>query len=196
MSVFKTGKSTVDVSSKVGGGFISIKDGDTLAIVPLLSLDGMIHAEFHEFWNVRPAYFHPCIGENCPSCELTDNKPRFKGYLPVQTKDDGVKIWPFTISIYEQLSALDEELDGGLGGYLVKFSRKGSGKNGTTYTVTCVGKKVDISDVEVPEFTQYLGPTNAEDIRKGLIKYNIITTSEAGIEEAGEASTDDGWGEL
>lgn len=196
MSVFKTGKNTVDVSSKSGGGFVSIKDGDTLPIVPLLSLNEMIHAEFHEFWDVRPAYFHPCIGENCPSCELTNNKPRFKGYLPVQTKD-GVKIWAFTISIYEQLLALDEELEGGLRGYLVKFSRKGSGKNGTTYTATCVGKKIDISGVEVLEFTQYLGPTNAEDIRKGLIRHNIVTTSEAGVEEeAGEASTDDGWGEL
>lgn len=188
-SVFHTGKVDLREGGSGVGGFVSIKSDETIELVPLFSLDKMVSANFHEYWDVNPAVFHPCIGKDCPGCKLTDNKPRFKGYLPVVLKDKSVKIWPFTISIYRQLELLDNELEGGLGGYLVKFSRTGTGKMGTRYTVTCVGKKVDISGVEPPEFLNILGPTTVEDITKALAEKGLID---------GDASDseDDEWGSL
>lgn len=177
MSVFKTGKVDIADSGSGVGGFVSIKPDEVLSMVPLLSLDNMVSAGFHEYWDINPAIFHPCIGDDCPGCKV-GNKPRFKGYLPVAMKDGEVKIWPFTISIYRQLEMLDDELEGGVGGYLIKFSRTGSGKTGTRYTVTTVGKKVDISKIEPPEFLKILGPTNKAEIEKMLEDKGLLEGSD------------------
>lgn len=171
VSPFKKGRA--EVSTSGGGRFIGVKDGESIVFAPLLGLDGMIHAQMHEYWDIRPAIFHPCIGRGCPGC-AAGNEPRFKGYLPVLKNDGtGTAIYPFTISVYRKLLELEKEVDGGnLKGYVVKVKRTGTGFS-TDYTVLGTGRRVDVSKEEIPEFIDSLGPVTEEDILALLLSNNI-----------------------
>ena len=203
-SPFKTGRAKKRASS--GSQFIGLKPDESETLVPLVGLDQLITAEMHEYWDIKPAIFHPCIGRDCPGC-AAQNEPRFKAYLPVITKDKSVHIWPFTISVYNQLEELEDELlevDENLAGYMLKFGRKGAMK-ATRYTVLGLGKRVDISAVEVPDFLPTLGPATIEDI-KALLDENDVDYDEVGPTKEADAETDesedvretdeDGWDEV
>lgn len=169
-SPFTTGKVTTKPTGD-GQAFLSLKDGDTIQMAPLVGLDQMVSADMHEYWNIKPAIYHPCIGaRKCPG-EAVENEPRFKGYLPVLVKDQGVMIYPFTISVYKQLEQLENALDDGetLAGFVLRVSRTGTGL-ATRYTVLGIGKRIDISDSEVPDFIDRLGPQTLEEIWELLEK--------------------------
>lgn len=196
-SPFKKGRVDPSELSSGGGRFLRIKDGEAAVFAPLLGLDEMIRANMHEHWDVNPAVFHPCIGTNCPGCAV-GNEARFRGYLPVYTKDGETVIYPFTITVYRQLLELEEEVEGGtLRGYVVKVKRTGTGFN-TKYTVLGTGKNLDVSELEVPEFVSSLGPTTEEDITKALREGGVTVMGHG--EPDGpydEPSTeDDPWGDL
>lgn len=170
---FKTGRRTTVGD---GGLFLSIKEGESVSFVPLSGLDGMVSAEMHEYWDVKPAIFHPCIGVDCPGCRA-GNKARFKGYMPVLMRDGGVKIYAFTTLVYKQLEDLEDALEGNtLKGAALRVKRTGAGKS-TRYTVVPTGKKVDVSDTEEPRFVHLLGHTGEEEILAQLIEAGIIRTS-------------------
>ena len=203
-SPFRKGRASTRKSSG-GSQFLSIKDGESETFAPLVGLADMVSAEMHEYWDIRPAFYHPCIGRGCPGCEV-ENEPRFKGYLPVAKKDGSVMIFPFTISVYNQLEELEDELEGGsLKGYVIKFSRRGSGM-ATRYTVLGLGKRIDVDDKEVPDFISQLGPQTKEDITELLVSKGLLdetdeepakeTKAEAEEEVAEDvADEDDDWGD-
>ena len=165
-SPFRKGRAT-GVRSR-GGQFIRLADGESIVFAPMVGLNDMISADMHEYWDLKPVIYHPCIGRDCPGC-IVGLEPRFKAYLPVLVKSTGEPaIFPFTISVYNQLEALEDEImdddDGAdLKGFVVKVSRKGSGK-ATRYSVLGVGSRIDLTDAEVPDFVPQLGPATEEEI--------------------------------
>lgn len=175
-------------AKKSGSPFIGLKDGESIAIAPLVGLDGMISADMHEYWDIRPAIFHPCIGRGCPGC-AAGNEPRFKGYIPVLKQDGEVAVWPFSISVYNQLEELEDGLGESLAGYIIKFSRKGSGFMGTRYNVLGTGKTVDISEAEVPDFIPQLGPSELDEIH-ALLDENDVDYGAAPAKAAADETSD------
>lgn len=177
---FKTGRME---TKSGGGGFLSIKGGESMTLALLHGLDQMISADMHEYWEIQPAIFHPCLGPDCPGCE-TGNKPRQKGYMGVVDREGNVMVWPFTSSVYKQLETLEDSLiedadddEDPLVGYVIKFSRDGSGLN-TKYSVVGVGKYIDVSEVEHPEIISHLGETDRDKIVEKL--------EEAGLMDGGK----------
>lgn len=192
------------VEVKKGGGtqFIGLKPDDAMVFAPLVGLDELVSANMHEYWDLRPAIFHPCIGRDCPGCK-SGNEARFKGYLPVVMKDKTVHIYPFTISVYNQLEELEDELDGkSVAGHLIKFSRKGSGM-ATRYTIMGIGKRIDIEEFVIPDFIDNLGPSTKATITDLLeqnnVDFGIGPSADDDEEEAktslSEDSGDEDWGD-
>ncbi len=162
VSPFKKGRKKGGASAG-GSQFLGLKDGESHVLAPMVGLDELVYADMHEYWDIRPAIFHPCIGRDCPGCEA-GNDPRFKGYFPVLLKSGDVAIYPFTISVYNQLEAIEDSMDDGetLKGFVLKISRKGTGL-ATRYTVVPVGKRIDVPS-EVPDFISQLGPQSRDEI--------------------------------
>lgn len=197
-SPFRKGRAAVSASSG-GGQFISLKPDEQIVLAPVEGLDGMISADMHEYWDIRPAIFHPCIGRGCPGCEV-GNEPRFKGYLPVLPKNGEVAVYPFTISVYNQLEGIEDALDEGenLKGFILKISRQGSGMK-TRYQIVPIGKRVDVSEVDVPDFIPQLGPQTADAIWELLEENGFDRTGKRVMPEAEETTgtaVDDDWGEV
>ena len=81
------------------GAFLqTVKEGEPITFAPLVGLEGLISADMHEYWNIKPAIYHPCLGRDCPGCAV-GNEPRFKGYLPVLLQSGESAVFPFTISV-------------------------------------------------------------------------------------------------
>lgn len=186
--------------------FLSIGDGESITFAPLIGLDELISADMHEYWDIRPAIFHPCIGKNCPGCELGVD-PRFKAYMPVVTREGDVAIYPFTISVYNQLEMIEDELEESLAGHVVKVRRQGTGFS-TTYMVSGIGKTVNIEGIEHPEFLSALGPTTAEEIWAmidetdavkvygGTPREEASSADEVDDDDSDDDSDDDDWGDV
>ena len=192
-SPFTKGRVT---KSSGGSAFVGIKDGESITFAPLVGLNDLDSANMHEYWEIRPAVFHPCIGADCPGCAL-GNEPRLKSYMPILRKTEGVGIFPFTISVYNQLEELEDALmeddpEDSIKGVQIKISRKGAGMS-TRYNVIANGKRVKLGEAEVPDFLSQLGPTTVESINELLAKSGL----QAGDDEDEESATeDDGdWGE-
>jgi hypothetical protein len=206
-SPFKKGRKVGGASSG-GSQFLGLKDGESHVLAPLYGLDELISADMHEYWDIRPAIFHPCIGRNCPGCEV-GNEARFKGYYPVLLKSGEVAIYPFTISVYNQLEAIEDAMDDGetLQGFVLKISRKGTGLS-TRYTVVPVGKRLDVSDTEIPDFIPQLGPQTKKEIvalleDKGfevggttpVVKMETESAAGTATADTGTDDEDDDWGD-
>jgi hypothetical protein len=195
-SPFRKGRAT-GVKSR-GGQFVRLADGESVVFAPMVGLEDMVSADMHEYWDVEPAIYHPCIGRNCPGC-LVDNESRFKAYLPVLVKSTGEPaIYPFTISVYNQLEALEDEImeddaDADLKGFVVKVSRKGSMK-ATRYSVLGVGSRIDLTGAEIPDYIPQLGPTTEEDIWTLLEENGFDRDSFVETTETTEETATDGWG--
>lgn len=201
-SPFSVGRKATKKASGGGSGlFLSIKADNNYEVVPMVGLDQMVHAQMHEYWDIRPAVFHPCIGKDCPGC-LAGNDPRFKGYLPVIVKGESEpKVYAFTVSVYKQLEEIEDlQEDGTLAGKVLKIKRSGSGLK-TRYTIMPTGKTVDINEVEVPDFIRFLGPTEVEGITSllreaGAVEKGFFRSSGLSDEEGAAVDTgddDDKW---
>lgn len=211
-SPFRTGRASF---AKASGGsrFIGLKDGESEVFAPMVNLEDMVSADMHEYWDVFPAAYHPCIGRNCPGC-AAGNTPRFKGYLPVEKKDGELAVFPFTISVYNKLEELEDTLledsGEGLKGYVLKFARKGSGKTDTRYSVIGLGKRVVIDDAKIPDYVSQLGPQTLDEIKALLDEKGISyedesdepigarpgTVEEVAEEVATATTDDDDWGDF
>lgn len=205
-SPFRKGrKAARSAASGATGGFLSIGDGENVVFAPLNGLDELVSAEMHEYWDINPAIFHPCIGKDCPGCAV-GHESRFKAYLPVVKKDGDTALWAFTISVYNQLEDLEDALEeGSLEGAVMKLSRRGTGLN-TRYTVTGLGKFIDVSEVERFDFIDSLGPTTVEEITDLLEKngYHVgggtatepAPTTESEDDAFEDVDEDDDWGDV
>ena len=195
VSPFRKGRAVV----KSGGGqFVGVKEGEPLTFAPLVGLEEMISADMHEYWDLRPAIYHPCIGRDCPGCKV-GNEPRFKGYLPILLKSGDTAVYPFTISVYNQLEVLEDALDDDedLKGFAIKVSRKGAGM-ATRYTVVGLGKRLDTSKTDIPDFISHLGP-QTEDTIWELLDSNGFSRGEAAVKVADDEADDeedDSWGDV
>lgn len=184
-SPFAKGKSVLKSGARTGGiPFISLKDGDSITVALLTGMDEMVSAHMHEYWDIRPAIYHPCIGASeCPSCQA-GHEPRFKAYITVVTQDGEVKVLPMGIKVAEQLTDIEEEIGGDLTGKVLKIRRNGSGLK-TRYIVSAIGKEIDVSGYEIPDFIPALGPTNRAEIVK-LLRDAGAKVSDEGGEMVGE----------
>ena len=190
-SPFHKGRAT---RRRSGGQFVSVREGEPLTFAPLVGLDELVSADMHEYWDIKPAIYHPCIGPGCPGCAV-GNEPRFKGYFPILLQSGETAVYPFTISVYNQLEALEDSLDEGdtLAGFAIKVSRKGQMK-ATRYTVLGLGKRLDVTSHEIPDFIGSLGPQTAEEIWV-LLEENGY---DRGDKKVKPSATDDdgGWGSV
>ena len=170
-----------------GGQFVGVKEGTPLTFAPLVGLEEMISADMHEYWDIRPAIYHPCIGRGCPGCEV-GNEPRFKGYLPILLQSGETAVYPFTISVYNQLESLEDSLDDDetLKGFEIKVSRKGAGM-ATRYTVLGIGKRLDVSKTETPDFISHLGPQTEDSIWE-LLESNGFSRGDKAAKAAADVS--------
>jgi hypothetical protein len=172
-SVIRRGK---DALPRVGESkFLKIPEGEAVVIVPLTGLDDLISVDQHAFWDITPGVLVPCTGGNCPACSL-GNKPSFRAFLPVMTRENGAKIFSFGISVLTQLESLEEEL-GSLTGQVIKVRRRGSGLS-TKYTVVAVGKKVSVKGVEAPDIITAIGPTDSYGVRRVLADAGLLDPDE------------------
>jgi len=163
-------KSVIRKGTKVleGGGssqFIGIEPDAAIVVAPLVGMDEMISIDLHSFWEINPAVHLVCLGDNCPCCTL-GNESGFKAYLPVLTREGESKIFAFGIGVARQFSELEEEV-GSLAGKLVKIRRAGSGLR-TRYTVTGLGKSIDISTATPADIESQLGPFDLPAIIRKL----------------------------
>jgi len=172
-SVIRKGKDALPQSGE--SRFLKVPEGEAVTIVPLTGLDNLISIDQHAFWDITPGVLVPCTGNGCPACAL-GNKPSFRAFLPVMTKENGTKIFSFGISVLRQLESLEEEL-GSLAGQAIKVRRHGSGL-ATKYTVIAVGKKVPTKDVEVPDIIAAIGPTDNEGIERVLVDAGLLDPDE------------------
>lgn len=169
MTVIRKGK---DALPKGGSGkFLQIPEGESVTFTALAGLDDLVSVDQHAFWDQNPAVIVPCVGTDCPACDI-GNKSGFKAFLPVLTKEDGPKIYSFGISVLRQLEVLEEEL-GSLVGQVLKVKRHGSGLS-TKYTVVAIGKKISIKDIELPDVIEAIGPTTREEIIKVMVDGGLI----------------------
>jgi len=200
-SPFHVGRPKKKAASSSGVQFLSIKPDESVSFAALVGLDELISADMHEYWDIRPAIYHPCIGRGCPGCQV-GNEPRFKGYLPVLTKEGEVAIYPHTVSVNNLLEDLEDEImeddpEASLKGFVLKVSRKGSGL-ATRYTVTGLGKRLKVDGKEVPDFIKALGPADEESIWE-LLEENGFSRDDsapAAKEEAEDTADDDEWGDV
>lgn len=182
---------------KRGGGLFlpAVKEGEPLTFAPLVGMEELISADMHEYWDIKPAIYHPCLGRNCPGCAV-GNEPRFKGYLPVLLQSGEVGVLPFTISVYNQLEAIEDALDDGetIKGLALRLSRKGQMK-ATRYTVMALGKRLDVSKAEAPEFISKLGPATEDEVWD-LLEENGYSREDASAGRSDEGDESDSWGDI
>ncbi len=184
-SVIRKGSKAISEVSAGAGDFVKISDGDAIDMASLLNLDDMLSVDQHAIWlegGNSPMF--PCIGKNCPGCEL-GNGARFRAFLPVYLIKEGkmVKLFSFGISIARALEELDEEF-GGLAGNVFRVKRKGTGLN-TTYTVVALGKKTKVDEDDIPDdVEEKIGPTT----RKGIL---ALLEETGAIEDLVEDEDDD-----
>jgi hypothetical protein len=167
----------LDSGGGANGQFLSIPPDESVTFVPVVGLDELISADMHEYWEIKPAIYHPCIGKDCPGCIL-ENKPRWKGYLPVIVKgEDEVKIYPFTVSVYNQFEEFEDALDEdeSIQGLVFKITRRGKGLN-TKYSLIGTGKRMKTSGLDIPDFVSKLGATDEEEIWDQLEKRGFSRT--------------------
>ena len=191
-SVFKKGKSAVGAPGS--GRFIKINPDESVLFAPMTGLDEMISCDQHEFWDITPAVIVPCLGKGCPAC-ATGNEARFKAFLPVLTKEEGVKIYSFGIRMFRQLEELEAEL-GSLKGKVIKVKRSGSGMS-TQYFPLSTGKTMDVSKAEQIDLIEHLGPSDADEIRKLLIDRGVTDVPRSETADTPKAAKkDDDWEEI
>lgn len=171
MSVIRKGKAAMPTGGN--SKFLKTPEGEAVVFTVLAGLDELISIDQHAFWDSNPAVIVPCVGADCPACKL-GNKPKFKAFLPVLTKEDGTKIYAFGIQVLRQLESLEEEL-GSLVGQVIKVKRYGTGLS-TKYTVVAVGKKVATKGVDVPDVIEAIGPTTHDEVVAVMVEAGLVAT--------------------
>lgn len=132
-------------SAQTNKVFAVAREDAPLVFAPLTTLDEVISADMHEFWEVKPFIQFPCIGTGCPACEA-GNKPKYKSFMLVlQQGETEPKIMPMGITIERAIAAIAEEI-GNIRGKLMKIKREGSGFS-TKYNVIPLGKAIDVDKV-------------------------------------------------
>lgn len=197
--VFSKGK--VAAASPAAGKFLKFADGDKIAFAPLVGLDEMISCDQHEFWDTNPAVIFPCLQtEDCPGCKRGD-KPKFKAFLPVVTKEGESKVFAFTIKTFRQLEDIEAEL-GTLKGNVISVRRTGTGMK-TSYTPVAIGKKMNVDKIEPIDIEALLGPTTAKEIEALIANRGVSLDASEEPEEAEEPKAkktskkaDDDWDEV
>lgn len=174
------------------GPFIGLKDGDQIDVVPLTTLDDMIAFDQHAIWlEDTPSIMVPCLqDETCPCCAI-GNKSRYRAMLIVQVKgEDGVeeKVLPMGITTARDLTELNDTIEGGILGSVLRFKRSGSGLR-TRYSLIPTGRKAKTMLEPTIDLEELAGPTDAAEIEKLLIDANLFAVEEPFDED--DDDTDD-----
>ena len=186
MSVVKKGI-TGTVSAGGPRQFVSINPDSSVTVVPLENLDEVVNVQLHSFWDIRPAVLVPCLKTNCPACDI-GNEPRFRAYIPVLLKGEGVQILSAGSQIVAQLQAFSDEVEGGITGQVFKIKRTGSGLS-TRYAVVPLGKKVDVHEKVVPDVVEAIGPVDRAGIVRKLFENDLIEDPSKYVEDEAEVET-------
>ena len=170
----KSTKSSLPKSVRIGSpapdagqntSFWNLKEKTEMVV--LANTNEFVSVDQYAMWGINPAPIWLDIGEDDPGVEL-GLKPSYRAFVPVQVKVDGeeqVKIWSLPITVHRQLEEISEMVDG-LKGAVIRGNRTGTGKN-TKYTLVPTGKKIDVSDIEVPspmDIVNGLGPSDRDEI--------------------------------
>lgn len=175
-----------DNLTKKESSFLQLKADEAIDIVPLQPISEMISVDQHAIWlDAGNSPIFVCLygtGEKCPGCQL-DDKAKFRGFMNVWNKDQGVRLFAFGIKLARSLAEADEALDGGLQGQVLRIKKEGSGLK-TTYTLTPTGRKSkEVIGMEAIDIEQHLGPLTRDGILAALANAEIDIT---GIATAAE----------
>lgn len=175
--------------------FIKLGDGESVVLAPLVDFShpAVLSYRQHFIWrgefDKSPSF--PCIeqGEEvCPGEQL-DHKPSYRGLMPVVV-EGAVQVLAFSWTVAQNLRDIDEAL-GGFEGVGIRMKRNGTGTS-TTYTLTPLGKKQDVSGHEVPDLLPFVGPLTRADILAHLVEKGfdieplLLPEDRAGNEEDDE----------
>lgn len=172
-SLFRKGSPTSSDPRK--GLFVSIGDDESVALASLVQMSDMLSADVHEFWEINPFVTFPCLGADCPGCEV-DNPTRFKAYLPIVTREGEVKIFAFGIRVANQLTDIEAAV-GEIKGKILRIKRIGKGLK-TQYTVVPTGNAIDVEDYDIPDIVGSFGDITLEGITKVMITRGLFPVDE------------------
>jgi hypothetical protein len=168
MSTFEPIKKGLDPrkSSTGGGAYFKLGSGETADIVILSSADDILSCEQCAIWldeGNSPVWVY--TGGDDPSNEL--GIPRgYRAYIAIQHEGES-KIWSLSKTVHNQL--LDISDAGSLEpGAVVRVKRTGAGLK-TRYSVVPRGKSKDVSDVELPDIIESLGPITSEGVWEMMV---------------------------
>lgn len=156
-----------------GTGFWNLKEGQTVELTLLASMDEIVSVDQFALWDLNPAPIWASIGADDPGYEL-NLKPGYKAFVPVAFEgDDGpeVKLWAIGIGLHKELAELAEVYDD-IKNIVVRAKRVGSGLT-TKYSVIALPKGKPIGGVTAPtvdEVIAQLGPETRDDVISFIVE--------------------------
>lgn len=176
-SIIRKGASALPMGAN-DGPFIGLKDGDVLDVVPLIGIDEIVAFDQHAIWlEDTPSIMVPCLqDETCPCCAIND-KPRYRAMIIVQVKgENGVeeKVLPMGIGLTRDLAELDEAMEGGIKGAILRVKRTGSGLR-TRYSIIPTGGRAKKLLDPTLDLEELAGTTDPDEISALLLRANLVS---------------------
>lgn len=168
--------------------YVSLKDGDTMDIVPYVGVEGIISFYQHRIWlDEGQSPIFPCLQtRDCPGC-MINNKPDFRAMMPVKVKGvDDPKIYVFGKSVFRSLAEIESAM-GTIAGAVLRIKRTGATATNTRYSVVPTGTRVSIPEEPPINVVEYIGPTDRNEIIDLLKNANLWKVKDTESEtKAGE----------
>jgi hypothetical protein len=148
------------------GSWLTLKDGEYADVTILVEKDDIIACEqagiYGPDMNVAWVY----TGPDDPANDL-DIKKTYRAYLPVMTKEGDPKV--FGMSKTTHILLLDMADVASIKGSMVRIKRTGEKLN-TKYSISPMGKRKDVDDVEEVDVVSMLGPLTSDEVKDMLVK--------------------------
>lgn len=136
--------------------------------------DGEFSPRFPKLSQGKPGDLGTLEGHEDPGIVL-GLEPRMKAMMLVAPSEKGKptgeeKIYSFSVSVYQQLLKIENELEESLKGKVLKISRTGAGRLDTRYQVITTGKSVDVTGEPSIDIIDWCGPTTYAQIIELLVR--------------------------
>lgn len=155
-------------------GFVTIPDGESKELVPLVNKEDIIRYEQVGIWvkGVKNPPTWPYTGDQDPMHDL-GLKKTYRAILPVleidsETGDATVKAWGISKTVHSALLEIADE-HGQLRGLPIKVRRTGKELQ-TKYNLTARAKRRNVDDVAEPDVIPLIGPLTLEGVREMIAK--------------------------
>lgn len=157
-----------------GLGFVTIKDGESKELVPLVNKEDIIRYQQVGIWSKdkKNNISWPYSGDADPMHDLGLTKS-YRAILPVlevdsETGESEVKAWGISKTVHTALLEIADE-HGQLRGLPIKVRRTGEALQ-TKYNLTPRAKRKNVDDVAEPDVIPLIGPLTLEEARAAIAK--------------------------